>query len=112
MRAQFQECCLAIALLLLKNAQKGNECFGVSFQQGGKKKCASIIWRVLALFPAALLSCHMFFQLSVELEEMPTLPSLLNASAFKGGGCCRVWSATAWAGASEAQKEPTLVALW
>lgn len=78
----------------------------------GKKKCASIIWRVLALFPAALLSCHVFFQLSVELEEMPTLPSLLNASAFKGGGCCRVWSATAWAGASEAQKEPTLVALW
>lgn len=103
MRAQFQECCLAIALLLLKNAQKGNECFGVSFQQGGKKKCASIIWRVLALFPAALLSCHVFFQLSVELEEMP---NLLNASAFKGGGCCRVWCT------SEAQKEPTLVALW
>lgn len=77
--------------------------------RGKKKKCASIIWRVLALFPAALLSCHVFFQLSVELEEMP---NLLNASAFKGGGCCRVWSATAWAGASEAQKEPTLVALW
>lgn len=85
---------------------------GFHFSKGEKKKCASIIWRVLALFPAALLSCHMFFQLSVELEEMPTLPSLLNASAFKGGGCCRVWSATAWAGASEAQKEPTLVALW
>lgn len=71
-----------------------------------KKIHASIIWRVLGLIPAALLSCHMCFWLSVELEEMPTLNSLLNASAFKAAGWHQICSTTVWADTSVAQKEP------
>jgi len=80
---------------------------GFHFSKGKKKKiCASIIWRVLGLISTALLSCHLGFWLSVELEEMPTLNNLLNASAFKAGGGRQVCSTTAWVDTGVAQREP------
>lgn len=61
---------------------------------------------MLGLIPAALLSHHLCFWLSVELEEMPTLNNLLNPSAFTAGGWRQICSAAAWAGTSVAQTEP------